>query len=117
MIDNQVLKFTHKVDQRPTALAEDMVRELRASRAVIIGKLAALAADAGDSFDVLPATRRKALLEAQAADVDRVLAQVYATMGDQLQEAGADIIGATMTATANAITAATGAGAVAVGTG
>lgn len=117
MIDNQVIKHAHRVDQRATALAEDMARELRASRAAILGKLAALAADAGDNFDALPATRRKALLEAQAQAVDAVLAQVYATAGDQLQDAGQDVIGATMTSTAEALTAATGAGAVAVGTG
>lgn len=117
MIDNQVLKFTHKVDQRATQLAADMASELRASRAVIIGKLAALAADTGDNFDVLPVTRRKALLEAQAQAVDAVLAQVYATAGDQLQDAGQDVIGATMTSTAEALAAVTGAGAVAVGTG
>lgn len=117
MIDNQVIKHAHRVDQRATALAEDMARELRASRAVIIGRLAALAADAGDNFDALPATRRKALLEAQAQAVDAVLAQVYQQAGDQLQDAGQDIIGATMTATAEALAEATGAGAVAVGTG
>ena len=117
MIDNQVIKHAHRVDQRATALAEDMARELRASRTAILGKLAALAADAGDNFDVLPATRRKALLEAQAQAVDAVLAQVYATAGDQLQDAGQDVIGATMATTAEALAAATGAGAVAVGTG
>ena len=117
MIDDEVLKHAHRVDQRATALAEDMARELRASRAAILGKLAALAADAGDNFDALPATRRKALLEAQAQAVDAVLAQVYATMGDHLEDAGQDIIGATMTTTAEALAAATGAGVVAVGTG
>lgn len=117
MIDNQVIKHAHRVDQRATALADDMVTELRASRAAILGKLAALAADAGDNFDALPATRRKALLEAQAQAVDAVLAQVYQQAGDQLQDAGQDVIGATMTSTAEALTAATGAGAVAVGTG
>lgn len=117
MIDNQVIKHAHLVDMRATVLAEDMARELRASRAAILGKLSALAADAGDSFDAMPATSRKALLEAQAQAVDAVLAQVYATMGDQLQEAGQDIVGATMTSTAEALTAVTGAGAVAVGTG
>lgn len=116
-LDDNVLKHTHLVDMRATALAEDMARELRASRAVIIGKLAALAADAGDNFDAMPATSRKALLEAQAADVDRVLDQVYATAGDQLHEAGQDIIGATMTTTAEALAAATGAGTIAVGSG
>ena len=117
MIDEDILKFAHRVDQRATALAEDMVRELRASRAAILGKLAALAADAGDNFDALPATRRKALLEAQAQAVDAVLAQVYATAGDNLRDAGQDVIGATMTSTAEALVAATGVGAIAVGSG
>ena len=100
MLDDDILKFSHRVDQRATALAEDMVRELRASRAAILGKLAALAADAGDNFDDLPLSRRKALLAAQAEAIDGVLADVYAKAGTSLIEAGKDVIGATMTATA-----------------
>ena len=117
MLDDELLKHAHRVDQRATALAEDMVAELRASRAAIIGKLAALADDAGRSFDQLAPSQRKALLEVQAAEIDKVLNQVYLTAGDHLQTAGKDVIGATMTTTANTITAATGAGAIAVGTG
>ena len=117
MLDDHALKHAHLVDIRASQLAADMAAELRASRAAIVGRLAALADDAGRSFDQLAPSQRKALLEAQAADIDKVLAQVYATMGDHLQTAGQDIVGATMTSTATAISAATGAGAITVGTG
>lgn len=117
MIDDDILKFQHRVDQRATALADDMVRELRTSRAAILGRLAALAGDVGQDFDTLPASRKKALLEAQAAGVDAVLADVYAKAGDHLREAGEDVVAATMASTAQAMAAVTGAAAVGVGTG
>lgn len=117
MIDDHILKFEHKVDMRATSLADDMVRELRASQAAILGKLAALAGDTGRDFDALPASQRKALFEAQAAAVDAVLAEVYAKAGDHLQAAGEDVITATMTSTASAMAAATGTAAVGVGAG
>lgn len=117
MIDDDILKFSHKVDMRATALADDMVRELRDSRATIVGKLAALADDAGAAFDDLPLSRRKALLAEQAASIDEVLSQVYATAGDHLRDAGEDVIGATMTSTATSMTALTGGAAIGVGAG
>lgn len=117
MIDDDILKFQHKVDQRATALADEMVKELRASRAAIVGRLAALADDAGAAFDDLPLSRRKALLAEQAASIDEVLSQVYATAGDHLRDAGEDVIGATMTSTATSMTALTGGAAIGVGAG
>lgn len=113
---DDLLKFQHAVDQRATGLAEDMVRELRAARADIVGKLAALADDAGDNFADMPLSRKKALLEAQAAAIDKVLAQVYATAGDQLHEAGQDVIQSSATQTAAAMSELTGGAAVGIGT-
>lgn len=117
MIESDILKHAHRVDQRATALADDMVRELRASRATIVGRLAALADDAGASFDDLPLSRRKALLAEQAASIDEVLSQVYVTAGDSLKDAGQDVIAATMTSTATSTAALTGSAAIGVGAG
>ncbi|GAB6035734.1 hypothetical protein JCM15519_02930 [Fundidesulfovibrio butyratiphilus] len=110
---DETLKFTHKVDQRATGLAEDMVRELRAVRADIVGKLAALADDmaGGRDFEALPLARKTALLEAQKAEVERILAQVYATCGDQLHDAGEDVIQASATQTVTVMTELAGTGA------
>lgn len=117
MIDDDILKHAHKVDMRATALAEDMARELRASQAAILGKLASLAGEADKAFDELPLARRKALLEAQSTAIDGVLAEVYAKVGENLKAAGEDVIGATMTSTATAMASATGGAALTVGTG
>lgn len=116
MIDD-ILKFQHRVDQRATALADDMVRELRTSRATIVGRLAALADDAGAAFDDLPLSRRKALLAEQAAQIDEVLSQVYASASDSLKDAGEDVITATMTNAATSMAALTGGAAIGVGAG
>lgn len=117
MIDDDILKFQHKVDQRATYLTDDLVRELRASRTAILGRLAALADDAGASFDDLPLARRKALLAEQAASIDEVLSQVYASAGDKLQDAGQDVIHATLTSTAEIMATITGGAAIGVGAG
>lgn len=116
-LHDDILKFQHKVDMRSTALADEMVKELRASRAAIVGRLAALADDAGTSFDDLPLARRKALLEAQAVAIDDTLAQVYATAGDNLKDAGQDVIAATLTNTAELMAGLTGTAALGVGAG
>ena len=113
---DDLLKFQHVVDQRATGLAEDMVRELRAARADIVGKLAALADDAGDNFADMPLSSKKALLEAQAAAIDKVLAQVYATAGDQLHDAGQDVIQASTAQTVTTMAELTGGAAVGIGT-
>ena len=80
-----------------------MVKELRASRAVIVGKLAALADDAGKNWDDLSLNRRKELLTAQLAAVDAVLVDVYASAGKSLQEAGEDVIAASAKQAATAM--------------
>lgn len=116
-LESDILKHAHRVDQRATALAEDMVKELRASRAAIIGRLAALAADAGASFEDLPLAHRKALLAEQAQQIDEVLAKVYATAGDNLKDAGEDVIAATATSTATSMAALTGTAAIGIGAG
>ena len=92
MIDNEILKHEHRVDQRASALAESMVSELRASKEAILGRLAALAGEFGRELDDLPLSRRKAFYEAQAASIDGVLAEVYAKAGDHLREAGEDVM-------------------------
>ncbi len=116
-IHDDILKFQHKVDMRSTALADEMVKELRASRTTIVGKLAALADDAGAAFDDLPLSRRKALLEAQAAAIDDVLTGVYSSASDSLKDAGEDVIGATLTNTAELMATITGGAALGVGAG
>jgi len=112
---DDILKFQHRVDQRATSLSDDMAKELRASRAAIIGRLAALADDAGKSWDALTLSRRKELLTAQLAAVDDVLADVYSKAGKSLQDAGEDVVAASAKQAVTAITEITGAATVSLG--
>ncbi len=107
MIDD-TLKFTHTVDQRATALADAMVKELETVRSKVIGKLAALQDEhltGKDSFQEEAYARRKAYLEAQQAEVEQIIAHVFDANAGHLREAGADVMQASATQTATAMNA------------
>ncbi|GFK92216.1 hypothetical protein NNJEOMEG_00038 [Fundidesulfovibrio magnetotacticus] len=107
MIDS-TLRFTHEVDQRATALAEEMVRELEAVRSRIIGRLAALQDEhltGKDSFQEEAYARRKAYLTAQQTEIESIISEVMAANADHLREAGADVITASATQTATVLNA------------
>lgn len=95
-VQDAILKHHHRVEQRANQLAEDMVEALEAARASVLGKLARLEDRMlkGEFADE-PQARRAALLRAQKEEMDRLLEEIYAEMGEKIKEAGEDVMQAT----------------------
>lgn len=95
-VQDAFLKHAHRVEQRANQLAADLAEVLEQSRALILGKLARLEDRMlkGDFVDE-PMARRKALLQAQNSEIERLLSEVYAEMGEKIKDAGEDVIQAT----------------------
>lgn len=93
MID-EFLKFQHKVEMRANALTQEMIKILMASREKILGKIAVTSEllEAWPSMDLL---NKEKALQAQRAEVEKVLADIYKDFGIKIQNAGADVINAT----------------------
>jgi len=106
---DDTLKLHHRIDQRGNQLAADMAEVLEESRVSILGKLSRLQDKIlkGEYMDE-PASRRKALLEAQRGEIERLLEDVYSGMKDKLQEAGEDVIQAVGLSTTTTMNAAVG---------
>lgn len=106
---DDVLKLHHRIDQRGNQLAADMAEVLEASRASILGKLSRLQDKIlkGEYADE-PASRRKALLEAQRHEIERLLEDVYSEMKGKILEAGEDVIQAAGLSTTTTLNAAVG---------
>lgn len=98
---DSILKWQHRVDARANALGDELVKALEAVQDRLIGKLAMLPPDQGAGF-----TKRR--LEAQRAEVDKVLSEVYQGMGQKVKDAGADVMEATAQHTVTAMNAVTG---------
>lgn len=95
-VQDATLKHHHRVEQRANQLAEDLAKTLEASRESVLGKLASLEDRMlNGEFADEPATRRKALLQAQKAEMERLLSDIYSEMGGKIQEAGEDVMQAT----------------------
>lgn len=108
-IEDDILKHSHRVEQRANQLAADMVAVLEDARASILGKLARLEDKMlKGEFETESATRRAALLKAQEQEISGLLAELYAEMGQKLQEAGEDVIQATGAATTASLNSALG---------
>ncbi|WP_045222143.1 phage minor head protein [Desulfonatronum thioautotrophicum] len=108
---DDTLKYHHRVEQRANQLAMDMVEALEGAQTSILGKLARLQ----DRILKKPfledaAVRRKALLEAQKGEIERILSEVYSEIGDSIKDAAQDVFAATTTATAKHLATATGLG-------
>ena len=100
-IFDKTLKQHHRIEQRANQLAEDMAAILEASQERIVSKLAELEAlMIQGAFDEETASRRKALLQAQRREVEKVLEEVYASMEQPLKEAGSDVMAYTASQTA-----------------
>jgi SPP1 gp7 family putative phage head morphogenesis protein len=103
------LKFHHRIEQRSNQLAEDMVKVLEAAQASILGKLARLESRIlKKPFMEDAAVRRKALLQAQKAEIERILSEVYTEVGKSIKDAAEDVFAATGASTANALSASIG---------
>lgn len=91
-IYDDLLKTAHLVEARGNALADELIATLEASRLQIVGKLAELQARylTGAVWDAESFARRKAFLEAQRAEVDRLIGEVYASMARPMTEAAQD---------------------------
>ncbi|MCA1906249.1 MAG: hypothetical protein LDL11_06645 [Desulfarculus sp.] len=98
---DSIFKFQHRVDARANALGDDLVKALEAVQERLIGKLALLPPDQGESF-----TKRR--LEAQRAEIETVLAEVYQGMAQQVRDAAGDVMQASAQHTVTAMSAATG---------
>ncbi len=103
---DETLKLHHRVEQRANQLAAEMVEALEAARASILGKLARLEDRMlkGEFVDE-PAMRRAALLRAQADEIQRLLAEIYAEMGEKIKDAAEDVMRATGAATTSNLNA------------
>lgn len=106
---NDFLKFQHRVDQRGNALSEDMINTLNASRETIIGKLGALQDRylKGD-YNEAAYKAKKAFLDYQRDEVEKVIEEVYAEIKSHVELAGEDVVSATATHTVNIMNKATG---------
>jgi len=92
----EFLKYQHRVDQRASALAGEMVEELEAVHERVMGKLSSLLSRARKSDTVdLPTLRRVKLLETQIRNIEEILDDLYSTFGESLQTAGLETLQAT----------------------
>jgi len=106
---DDILKFQHGIEKRANALSLQMVNELNKSFTIITGKLAALEEKyLRKDFDEETFARRKALLEHQREEVEKVLKGVYSRLKDQIKEAGQDVFQATTTSTIQIMNSALG---------
>ena len=89
---DDVLKTQHLIEARSNALADDLVKILEEARASVVGKMAELQAKylTGAAWDAESYARRKAFLEAQRHEIDRIISEVYARMGKPTLEAAQD---------------------------
>jgi hypothetical protein len=98
---DDLLKTIHLAEARGNALADELIASLEAARVHIVGKLAELQAKhlTGAPWDAESLARRKAFLEAQRAEIDRLISEVYANMARLTLEAARDAINFTAAAT------------------
>ena len=91
---DSILKTQHLVEARGNALADDLVKMLEDARTTVVGKLAELQAKylTGAPWDMESYARRKAFLEAQRAEIDRIIAQVYQGMTQPALDAIQDVM-------------------------
>jgi len=96
MIDD-FLKYQHQVEKRANQLQKDMLDCLYKSRERLTGKILTLQDEIlkGD-FNSEPLLRRKKLLEAHRQEVEKIIKEVYADIGVELQDAGEDVIRASV---------------------
>lgn len=92
---DKILKHQHHVEARANSLGDAMVRELEAVRERLIGKLATVQEKLGGTFHEAPLRKRKAALERQRADVEKVLGEVYGKIGKHVEAAVPEIMDAT----------------------
>jgi SPP1 gp7 family putative phage head morphogenesis protein len=91
-IYDDLLKNKHLVEARGNALADEMIAALDGARAQIVGKQAELQAKflSGAKWNEESFTRKKAYLEAQRREVERMIGEVYAGMEAPATEAALD---------------------------
>ena len=104
-IEDDILKAQHLVEARSNALAADLVEALESSRAQVVGKLAELQARylTGAPWETESYARRKVFLEAQRAEIDRLIGEVYASMARPILEATEDTMSFTTAATTRSL--------------
>jgi SPP1 gp7 family putative phage head morphogenesis protein len=91
---DDLLKTQHLVEARGNALADDLITALEDARVKVVGKLAELQAKylTGVAWDAESLARRKAFLEAQRAEIDRLISEIYRGMMPTTLEAAKDVM-------------------------
>lgn len=89
---DDILKTQHMIEARGNALADDLVKMLEDARASVVGKQAELQAKylTGAAWDAESYARRKTFLEAQRAEIERIISEVYQRMTQPTLEAAQD---------------------------
>ena len=92
-IFDEILKQVHRVEARANALSQDMLKALQASRSHIVGRLAELQARllTGAPWEEEALFRRKAFLQAQRAEVERLILEIVKQFEPELLEASQDV--------------------------
>ena len=101
---DDILKHAHAVEGRANSLADDMARELNNVRAKLTASISTASEKLKTDWTNSSLKARKAALEAQRAEVDAILTELYqVAFPELLQEVALDTMKATETATASAI--------------
>ncbi len=102
-IFDEVLKQQHRVEARANALADEMVAALEAARSDLTGQLAALRVRflSAATWQEESLARRKAFLEAQRAEVERLIKEIYRDKASVALDAVHDAMNYAQTQTAH----------------
>jgi len=100
-LEDDFLKYSHEIEKEARKLASQMIKELDAARATIIGKLNTIQDEIlkGKEFDEATITRRKAVLEAQRNEISKVLLQVSNKQEDKIRATTEETFASTSKAT------------------
>lgn len=102
------LKQAHLVAARANALADEMLEALKNARADILAQLAILQDEYldADAWGEVSLSRKQAYLEAQRDAINSLIGEVYAGMGNNIQNAAGDVMTSSIATTARFIGAA-----------
>lgn len=104
-IFDEILKQVHRTEARALTVSDEMLKALAASRASIVGKLAELRVRllTGKPWEEEALFRRKAFLQAQRQEVERVITEIIQQFEPELIAASQDVMAYVQTQTAKQI--------------
>lgn len=87
------LKLSHRAEQRANSLADDMVKVLKAAQERLSGKISKLADEyLRKALDEETYQRRMGFKTAHRKEVEKILSETYAEIGQTLEAGGGDVI-------------------------